>query len=106
MAANSWTRGKIRAGSLDITGTTEIDGAVTLNGTATINFLALGGAGTDPVLYGNAQAIVQQNPLSAKPSSARGAALGIVSNSTGVALVVNVTGTTWKYLNTTAIQPT
>jgi len=36
----------------------------------------------------------------------RGAALGIVSNSTGVALVVNVTGTTWKYLNTTAIQPT
>ncbi len=30
----------------------------------------------------------------------------LVSNSTGVALAVNSTGTTWKYLNVTTAQPT
>lgn len=44
--------------------------------------------------------------LSTIPSADRGIAFGLVSNSTGVALVVNSTGTTWKYLNTTSIQPT
>ena len=29
-----------------------------------------------------------------------------ISNSTGVALAVNSTGTTWKYLNVTTAQPT
>jgi hypothetical protein len=92
--------------TLAVTGAVTVTGAAALNATSTVAFLALGGAGTDPVLYGNAQAIVQQNPLTAKPSSARGAAIGIVSNSTGVALAINVTGTTWKYLNVTTLQPT
>ena len=30
----------------------------------------------------------------------------LISNSTGVALAVNSTGTTWKYLNVTTAQPT
>ena len=30
----------------------------------------------------------------------------MISNSTGVALAVNSTGTTWKYLNVTVAQPT
>jgi hypothetical protein len=30
----------------------------------------------------------------------------MISNSTGVAMAVNTTGTTWKYLNTTSAQPT
>jgi hypothetical protein len=30
----------------------------------------------------------------------------LISNSTGVALAVNSTGTTWKYLNVTTDQPT
>lgn len=30
----------------------------------------------------------------------------LISNSTGVALAVNTSGTTWKYLNVTSIQPT
>lgn len=35
-----------------------------------------------------------------------GAAFRLISNSTGVALGVNTTGTTWKYLNVTSAQPT
>jgi hypothetical protein len=35
-----------------------------------------------------------------------GVALRMLTNSTGVAAVVNTTGTTWKYLNTTSKQPT
>lgn len=30
----------------------------------------------------------------------------LISNSTGAAMAVNTTGTTWKYLNTTDSQPT
>jgi hypothetical protein len=105
-------------GALNVTGVLAVTGAATLGSTlavtgtstlsktSTINFLALGGTVTDPVLYGNAQAIVQQNPLTAIPSTARAAAIGIVSNTTGVALVINTGTTVWKYLLTTAIQPT
>lgn len=35
-----------------------------------------------------------------------GVALTFVENSTGVAVAVNTTGTTWKYLNVTTAQPT
>jgi len=40
------------------------------------------------------------------PTTDNGAAFTLVSNSTGVALAVNTTGTTWKYLNVTSTQPT
>lgn len=99
-------RGRLRVSRIDVAGVLDVDGAVALNATTTINFLALGGTGTDPVLYGNAQTIVSQNPLAAKPSAAIGAAIGIVSNSTGVGLVVNTGTTTWKWLSTTTLQPT
>lgn len=46
------------------------------------------------------------NPVSAKPSTDQGNTISLVKNSTGVALVVNTTGTTWKYLNVTSKQPT
>lgn len=35
-----------------------------------------------------------------------GVTFTLVTNSTGVALGVNTTGTTWKYLNVTSVQPT
>ena len=35
-----------------------------------------------------------------------GVALKLISNSTGVAVGVNTTGTTWKFLNVTTAQPT
>ena len=35
-----------------------------------------------------------------------GAMFTMISNSTGVCLAVNSTGTTWKYLSTTSLQPT
>lgn len=50
--------------------------------------------------------LVFGNPASAIPSNDAGAALQLISNSTGVALAVNTTGTTWKYLNVTSVQPT
>ena len=40
------------------------------------------------------------------PTTDEGAAFTIISNSTGVAMAVNSTGTTWKYLNVTSVQPT
>lgn len=43
---------------------------------------------------------------STAPSTDEGAAITLVSNSTGVAVMVNSTGTTWKYLNVTSVQPT
>lgn len=42
----------------------------------------------------------------ALPTTDNGIAMSFVSNSTGVAVVVNSTGTTWKYLNVTTVQPT
>lgn len=35
-----------------------------------------------------------------------GATIRMLTNSTGHALIVNSTGTTWKYLNVTSKQPT
>ena len=46
-------------------------------------------------------------PIAAIPTAKdAGACFAVVSNSSGVAIVVNTTGTTWKYLNVTSIQPT
>jgi hypothetical protein len=52
-------------------------------------------------------AFIATNVSTALPTSEdKGIAMQLISNSTGVALVVNSTGTTWKYLNTTVNQPT
>lgn len=45
-------------------------------------------------------------PVATLPSTDKGISIQFISNSTGVALAVNTTGTTWKYLNVTSIQPT
>lgn len=50
--------------------------------------------------------VVFGSPASALPTHDGGAAFTVISNSTGVALAVNATGTTWLYLNTTSVQPT
>jgi len=75
--------------------------------TATITTLKIGAAGiqtftTDATRKG----LIFGAPLAAKPTTDGGAQFSMVSNSTGVALVVNTTGTTWKYLNVTSVQPT
>ncbi len=57
-------------------------------------------------LTGNSTGIVHGDPEAALPSTDEGAAWTIISNSTGVALAINTTGTTWKYLNVTSVQPT
>ena len=44
--------------------------------------------------------------VAAKPTADNGAAFTMISNSTGVALAINSTGGTWKYLLTTSVQPT
>jgi len=56
-------------------------------------------------LTGNSTAIIHGAPESAIPTTDNGVAWTMVSNSTGVAVVVNTTGTTWKYLNVTTLQP-
>lgn len=40
------------------------------------------------------------------PTTDKGKAIACLFNSTGVALMLNTTGTTWKYLLTTSEQPT
>ena len=35
-----------------------------------------------------------------------GIAARVISNNTGVAIALNTTGTDWKYLNVTSVQPT
>lgn len=58
-------------------------------------------------LTADSTGIVFGNPASALPGSVDGGVqLAMISNSTGVALAVNSTGTTWKYLNVTTAQPT
>ena len=60
-------------------------------------------------LLGNddANALVFGNPVDALPSNVNaGAALTMVSNSTGNALAINLDGTAWAYLSVTSAQPT
>jgi len=55
----------------------------------------------------NSTGLVFANPVSALPGSVdNGVLIGLVRNSTGVALFINSTGTTHVYLNVTSIQPT
>lgn len=76
----------------DATTALSLSGAVTLNGLQK--------------LTGNSTGIVHGNPETAIPTTDNGAAWTVISNSTGVAIAVNTTGTTWKYLNVTSVQPT
>lgn len=85
------------------------NGAATLTGNSTGNLVLSGGVKLNNVqtLKSNSTgALVVGAPLAAKPSTDQGVAFGIVSNTTGVGIVVNSTGTTWKWLSTTATQPT
>jgi len=59
------------------------------------------------LLTADSTGIVHGNAVSALPGSVDGGIQWtLVSNSTGVAFAVNTTGTTWKYLNVTTLQPT
>lgn len=58
-------------------------------------------------MTGNSTGLVFGDPASALPGAVdNGVLIGVLSNSTGVALFVNSTGTTHKYLNVTSAQPT
>lgn len=60
-------------------------------------------------LLGNddANALVFGNPVDALPSNVNaGAAITMISNSTGNALALNLDGTAWAYLSVTSVQPT
>jgi len=55
----------------------------------------------------NSTGLVFGNPASTLPGSVdNGVLIGLISNTTGVALFINSTGTTHVYLNVTSIQPT
>ena len=59
------------------------------------------------VLTADSTGIVHANPVAALPGAIDGGVQWtLVSNSTGVAMAINTTGTTWKYLNVTSLQPT
>lgn len=57
-------------------------------------------------LTANSSGIIHGDPVAALPTADHGVAWTVVSNSTGVAICVNTTGTTWKFLNVTTDQPT
>ena len=57
-------------------------------------------------LTANSTGFVAGTTESAIPTTDEGAAFTIGENSTGVFMAINSTGTTWKYLNTTSVQPT
>lgn len=58
-------------------------------------------------ITGNSTGLVFANPVSSLPGNVDGGVqIGVGSNSTGVFLAINTSGTTWKYLNVTTKQPT
>jgi len=58
-------------------------------------------------LTADSTGIVFGNPVSSLPGSVDGGVqVAAGSNSTGVFLAINSTGTTWKYFNVTVNQPT
>lgn len=90
-------------------GGVKVSNLATLTGNSTGNLVLSGGVKLNNVqtLRANSTgSLVVGAPLAAKPSNDQGIAFGIVSNTTGVGIVVNSTGTTWKWLSTTATQPT
>lgn len=83
-------------------------GAATLTADSTGNLVLSGGIklnNVQTVKSNSTGALVIGAPLAALPSTDQGIAWGVLSNSTGVGIVVNSTGTTWKYLLTTSVQP-
>lgn len=54
----------------------------------------------------DSSALVFGNPVDALPSNVNaGAAITMISNSTGNALAINLDGTAWAYLSVTTAQP-
>jgi hypothetical protein len=85
---------RIDVGSQNFTYTST---AVVLSGGLTLGGIMTGsGVGGGIVLASTA----------ALPGAVSLEGLGLLSNSTGNAIIVNTTGTTWKYLNVTTDQPT
>lgn len=59
------------------------------------------------MITANTTGFVMGNAASALPGNVDNAITwGVISNTTGVCLFVNSTGTTHKYLNVTSVQPT
>ena len=58
------------------------------------------------ILRANSTGFVAATVETALPETDNGAAFTVISNSTGVALAINTTGTTWKYLSVTSIHGT
>lgn len=54
----------------------------------------------------NSTGLVVGSTQSALPTTDGGANFGWLLNSTGFCATINSTGTTWKYLLTTSVQPT
>lgn len=89
------------SGGIQITGAGGLLSAnstgLTLPGT-----LVLGGA----ITGSGSGAAVLVTATAALPGNVSAEGFSFLSNSTGNALLVNTTGTTWKYLNVTTAQPT
>ena len=84
------------ASGLEVAGSVKISGQTLATISGDARGLSLSGS-----------SILFSAPSDAIPSGVdRAATLWMVSNSTGFAVTVNTTGTTWKYLNTTDAQPT
>lgn len=80
-------------------------GAVTLGAGLTLNgSLNLGGTVNGSNSTTNS---IITSATAALPGNVQGVVgLTVLQNSTGIAYLVNTTGTTWKYLNVTTAQPT
>lgn len=86
--------------------------ASTFSGTSTafgVTTLTAGtlvlGAGANSITSPSA-GVVTLSSTGTAPTTDKGRAIACLFNSTGVALMINSTGTTWKYLSTTSEQPT
>ena len=80
----------------------QFSGGIKLNGNAKALINASG-----PGLTLSGSSIVCSGPGSAIPGNVdRGAAITMISNSTGVAWCLNTTGTTWRYIEVTGVQRT
>ena len=100
MPAQFSPRGLFRKSRVDVGAQQLTDGTTYLN---LNNGIRISGA---RVLSANSTAFVAGTTESAIPTTDEGAAFTIGENSTGVFMAINSTGTTWKYLNTTSVQPT
>lgn len=91
-----WAKNRFDVGSNQLTGNST---ALILNAGIKIS--------NAQTITGNSTGLVFGNPASALPGNVdNGVLIGLLSNSTGVALFINSTGTTHKYLNVTSVQPT